>query len=102
MKEIDYKKEKQLISSFESDFLELQKKFNNKEIVLEFKQGDRTWKGATNVAEKMGADPSSFRSYFKKIKDKLAAQDYPMGYAIAVAYTVAKKHFKKLLKKNKK
>lgn len=95
MKKINYKNEEKLISSFESDFQELKKR---RHVFFEFKKGDRTYTGATNVAKKMGVNPSEFRSYFKKIKDKLSAQDYPMGYAIAVAYKVAKKHFKKLLK----
>lgn len=92
-RKIDYKNEDKLIASFESDFKELLKR---KEVILEFKKGDRTYTGATNVAEKIGADPSEFRSYFKKIKDKLVSKDYPMGYAIAMAYRISKRHFKKL------
>jgi len=95
-KKINYKNEEKLISSFNEDFNWLKKQ---KEVFLEFKKGDRTYTGATNVAEKMGVDPTQFRAYFKKIKDKLVAQDYPMGYAIAVAYKVSKRHFKKLKKK---
>jgi hypothetical protein len=98
-KRIDYDKEKELIESFNEDFRWLE---NQKQVFLEFVKGDRTYTGATNVAEKIGADPSMFRSYFKRIKDKLIAKDYPIGYAIATAYTVAKKHFKKLKKKLKK
>lgn len=97
-RKIDYQNEEALINSFNEDLIELLKR---KEVILEFKKGDRTYTGATNVAEKMGIDPSQFRSYFKKIKDKLVAKDYPMGYAIAVAYKVAKRHFKKLLKTKK-
>jgi hypothetical protein len=101
MKEIDYKEEKKIIASFESDYLELEKLVDSKQIILEFKQGDRTWVGAGNYAEKIGVNKEAFRSYFKKIKDKLFAQDYPVGYAIALAYTISKKHFKKLKKKMK-
>jgi hypothetical protein len=95
-RKIDYKNEEKLIDSFNEDFNWLK---NQKEVFLEFKKGDRTYTGATNVAEKMGVNPTQFRSYFKKIKDKLVAQDYPMGYAIALSYKIAKKHFKKLIKK---
>jgi hypothetical protein len=94
-RKIDYKNEEKLIASFNEDFNELLKR---KEIILEFKKGDRTYTGATNVAEKMGADPAEFRSYFKKIKDKLVAKKYPMGYAIALAYKIAKRHFRRILK----
>ena len=94
-KKIDYKNEEKLIASFNEDFNELLKR---KEVILEFKKGDSTYTGATNVAEKMGVDPSQFRSYFKKIKDKLVAKDYAMGYAIALAYKIAKRHFRKILK----
>jgi len=98
-RKIDYDKEKELIESFNEDFEWLK---NQKQVFLEFVKGDRTYTGATNVAEKMGVDPTMFRSYFKRIKDKLVDKDYPMGYAIATAYIVAKKHFKKLKKKLKK
>jgi hypothetical protein len=97
-RKIDYQNEEKLIASFDEDFKKL---LSKKDVILEFVKGDRTYTGATNVADKMGVDPGQFRSYFKKIKDRLVDKDYPMGYAIAVAYKVAKRHFKKLIKSKK-
>ena len=100
-RKIDYSKEKELIESFNENFKRLERQ-SEKEIFLEFKEGDRIYTGATNLAKKLDVNPEKFRSYFKEIKDKMVAEKYPMGYAIAMAYTVSKKHFKRLKKKLKK
>lgn len=92
MKQIDKTKNRVLFESYDKYYDRL---------YLEFKEGDRTWVGATNAAKAMEVTPGLFRSYFKKIKDDLVSKDYPIGYAIAVAYNISRKHFRKLKNKIK-